>query len=74
MVSVKTYQDPSVVRKKPANPTSKDLFTRPADKSTDCCWEFKLTLPCKSISICHVFVFYLNIITCKVCIFYKRYL
>lgn len=31
----KTYQDPSVVSIKPANPTSKDLFTRPADNRTD---------------------------------------
>lgn len=30
-VNIKTYQDPSVVSMKPANPTSKDLFTRPAD-------------------------------------------
>lgn len=28
---MKTYQDPSVVNAKPANPTSKDLLTRPED-------------------------------------------
>ena len=36
-VNGKTYQDPSVVSIKPANPTSKDLFTRPADNRTDRC-------------------------------------
>ena len=35
--NITTYQDPSVVSMKPANPTSKDLFTRPAHKSKDCC-------------------------------------